>query len=213
MVHAHKQKHATLNQITTLLDTLPSTVPVYDRPAFTVQREAAQDNWQYPYTVENPCGTQVFEHWQTQFNTAVVQIVSTEFHQQKRLSREGKDLYTQGSSTFLDGDPARHSLTAKGLQIGQPLLLEHMYCCTNKTMIALKKFCLENRKDLQSDSSRSDPYTIARSEQDAQKYQNIVLAQLIELQAACSHTAQLFLKRLIPGAAEETSHLVKVGAP
>ena len=33
------------------------------------------------------------------------------------------------------------------------------------------------------------------------------MAQLIELQAACSHTAQLFLKRLIPGAAEETSHL------
>ena len=36
MVHAHKQKHATLNQISTLLDTLPATVPSSDRPAFIV---------------------------------------------------------------------------------------------------------------------------------------------------------------------------------
>jgi hypothetical protein len=207
MVHAHKQKHATLNQISTLLDNAPSTVPATDRAAFTLAREEAQNNWLYPYTVENPCGTQVFSHWLSQFNTAVVQIVSVEFQHQKRLSKEGKDLYSTASSTFLDGDPARHAITAKGLEIGQPLLLEHMYCCTAKTMIALKKFSAENRKDLHTDSSRSDPYTIQRNEADAQKYQNIVLAQLTELQAACSHTAQLFLKKLIPGADDETSHL------
>ena len=42
MVHAHKQKHATLNQITTLLANLPSAVPANERVAFTKEREAAQ---------------------------------------------------------------------------------------------------------------------------------------------------------------------------
>ena len=39
------------------------------------------------------------------------------------------------------------------------------------------------------------------------RYESTILAQLVELQTVCSHTAQLFLKELIPGAKDNTSQL------
>jgi hypothetical protein len=74
-------------------------------------------------------------------------------------------------------------------------------------MIDLRNFCATHRADLQTDTSSSDYLSIARAEKDALKYQNVVLTQLVELQAACSHTAQVFLRDLIPGAVDGTSHL------
>ena len=78
MVGCEKQKDATMNQITTLLQTKPSEVPVESRPAFIVSRDKTKAKWLYPFTVENPSGTQNYAHWLTQFNNAVVQIVSTQ---------------------------------------------------------------------------------------------------------------------------------------
>ena len=62
MTTSYRQDDATMNQITTLLGTDPSTVPSEHRPTFVHQRAEAQENWTYPYTVENPCGTVEFEH-------------------------------------------------------------------------------------------------------------------------------------------------------
>ena len=74
-------------------------------------------------------------------------------------------------------------------------------------MTDLRLFCQTHRTDLNVDTASSDAHSIARAELDATKYQNSVLAQLVELQAACSHTAQLFLRTLIPGSKGSSSHL------
>ena len=79
MVNAYKQKHATLNQIAILIETSPASINVENRASFSAHKSEAENNWLYPYTVENPCGTQLYEHWLAKFITAVVQIVSTEF--------------------------------------------------------------------------------------------------------------------------------------
>ena len=85
-----------------------------------------------------------------------------EFQKERRLTKEGKDLYNQGSAGFLDGDPSKFSVTAKGLQICQPLLLENMYYCTNQTMVQLREFCANNRTDLRTDTTGTDFGAIAR---------------------------------------------------
>ena len=54
----------------------------------------------------------------------------------------------------------------------------------------LKEFCTNNRADLHPDNSSTDSHSIARAVKDAQKYQHAIPAQPLELQAACSHTAQ-----------------------
>ena len=87
MVDAHKQGQATMNQITLLLTTTVTEVDSDCREEFIEQRATARSKWPYPYTAENPCGTQVFEHWETQFNTAVLQIVSTQFERERRLTK------------------------------------------------------------------------------------------------------------------------------
>jgi hypothetical protein len=75
-----------------------------------------------------------------------------------------------------------------------------LYCCTAKTMRDLRQLCSNNRANEPMDTTGIDSAAAARQEDQAQKYQNVVLAQLLELQSACSHTAQLFLAKLIPGA-------------
>ena len=99
--------------------------------------------------MENPCGTQSFLHWQTAFNTAVIQIVSSQFSSQRRITREGRDLYSTASTKFLPDDTSTaNTTTAHGLQICQPLLLNHMYYCRNKTILDLQAFCETNRSDI-----------------------------------------------------------------
>jgi hypothetical protein len=136
MVTAHKHKGATMNHIIQLLDTKPADVPLDTRADFTALRKTAQAKWSYPYTVENTCGTITYEHWKTQFDTAIIQIVSAQFQHDRKVTKEGKDLFSQGTTRFMDVDPTRaNSISAKGLQICQPLLLDHMYYCRNSTLL------------------------------------------------------------------------------
>ena len=93
MVGAYKQESATVNQITTLLETKATDVPTTERANFLVQKLAAHENWEYPYTVENPCGTQSFKHWRAQFNTAIIQIVSAEFQAKNRITKDAQIRY------------------------------------------------------------------------------------------------------------------------
>ena len=138
MVGSIKQKGSTMNQITRLFTTKSVDIPSESRGVFTALREAAKAKWLYPYTVENPSGTQNFEHWKTQLNTAVIQIVSAEFEAKRLITPTGRDLYSQGSVTFIANDAScANSSTARGLQICQPLLLNHMYYCKNRTLVAL----------------------------------------------------------------------------
>ena len=105
--------------------------------------------------------TQVYEHWKTQFNTAVIQIVSGQFQQDRRVSKGGNDLYNKGTGNFMDRAVSGSTVTAMGLQICQPILYDHMYFCRNKTMNDLKKFCADNNKDLQANisSATTSPYS------------------------------------------------------
>jgi hypothetical protein len=113
-------------------------------------------------------------------------------------------LYAQGNLKFREDSLG---VTTKGITLCQPLLMDHMYVCTKRTMTDLKEFCANNRADLQRDISSNDHFAIHRAEADAIKYQNSILAQLKEIQAVCSHTAQTFLATLIPGSKAETSPL------
>ena len=128
MAEAHLEKTATMNQITTLLSTKPSEVqPAEAREMFTEQKLSAQTHWLYPYTVENPCGTQSFIHWQTAFNTAVIQIVSSQFSSQRRITREGRDLYSTASTKFLPDDTSTaNTTTSHGLQMPAPAFESHV---------------------------------------------------------------------------------------
>ena len=127
MMQAHKQKHSTLNHITRLLTTRASDVPIESRPDFLALRAPAQAKWLYPYTVENTMGTADFAHWRTNFNPAVIQRVTAQFEKEHRVTKEGKDLYAQGGTTFAPDARIANAVSAKALQICQPLLLNHMY--------------------------------------------------------------------------------------
>jgi hypothetical protein len=135
MIGASKQRSATMNQIVILLGTKPAHVPEANRAKFTVLRDNAISNWLYPFTVENPCGTQYYDHWRVQFDTAIIQIVSAQFKLERRITNKGKDLYTQGAAPFMrEGET--HSVTAKGLQICQPLV----YCWTICTAVPMQLY-------------------------------------------------------------------------
>ena len=95
MVGAHKQTTATMNHITTLLESDSDYIPLPEREEFQALQMEARENWLFPYTSENPCGTQLYEHWKTQFNTAVIQIVSGQFQQDRRVSKGARTSITK----------------------------------------------------------------------------------------------------------------------
>ena len=82
-----------------------------------------------------------------------------------------------------------------------------MYYCRNRTLIELDDFCRLRRADLQLLIENGDRAVVARARQNVMRYQDGILSQLKELQAVCSHTAQLFLATLIPGTKDDTSPL------
>jgi hypothetical protein len=205
MVKAHKQYDATMNQITSLIEANLDTVPEKHRAAIKQQKLVKEHKWLYPYSVENPCGTTRYAHWKANFNLAVIQIVSSQFKQDSRITRDGTDLYSQGTTTFTDGN--EHAISAKVLQVCQPLLHNNMYYCSNSTLVEVDTFARQRRSDLQLLIDNGDRASSLRAEQTMQRYQTGLLAQLQELQAVCSHTAQIFLATLIPGAATDSSPL------
>jgi hypothetical protein len=87
MIDSYKQKTATLNQITTLVEKDPREIPADQRAKFIAVRDETIDSWLFPHTVENPCGILAFDHWKTKFNTAVVQIVTAQFQKDRRNPR------------------------------------------------------------------------------------------------------------------------------
>ena len=138
----------------------------------------------------------------------MIQIVSAEFESRRLITPAGRDLYSQGSATFIANDAScANSSTARGLQICQPLLLNHMYYCKNRTLVELEAFCQSNRSDLQNTIATGTAPQRLRAAQQALTYQSGVLSQLKDLQVVCSHTAQIFLRTLIPGAKGDTSPL------
>jgi hypothetical protein len=205
MIKAYKQYDATMNQITQLIEANIDAVPERHRAAVRAQKLTKEHKWLYPYTVENPCGTVRYNHWKANFNLAVIQIVSSQFKQEHRITKDGADLYSQGTASFTDG--AEYAVSAKSLQVCQPLLLNHMYYCRNRTLVEVDEFARLQRPDLQLLIDGGDRGHQARAEQHMQRYQTGILSQLQELQTVCSHTAQLFLATLIPGAKDDTSPL------
>ena len=194
MANAHKQRGATVNQITELLQTKPSEVSADDRKEYNETKLLAA-KWLFPYTVENPIGTQAYQHWKTAFNLAILQIVTQEFQKDRRITKEGSDLLQQGSTKFLpDNRSDDKALAAKGLQICQPVLANHPYFCRNSTSIELAAFCQDTRSDLQTLILTGDPATRLRAMNQSDRYQQSVMNQLKTLQAVSSHTAQVFLR-------------------
>ena len=143
MVLAGRNKDATMNQIATLLSTSAEDVPSVHRPKFLARQTTAQTKWPYPYTEENPCSTQLYKHWETRFNMAIVQIVSTQFRRDKHIPKEGNDLFSQGTTKFTSYDStADAGVTSQGLQLCQPLFMKHMYYVRQSTLTDLAAFAL-----------------------------------------------------------------------
>ena len=91
MVNAYKQRGATVNQITELLQTKPSEVSPEDKREYN-ETELLAAKWLFPYTVDNPIGTHAYQHWKTAFNLAILQIVTQEFQKDRRITKKGSDL-------------------------------------------------------------------------------------------------------------------------
>jgi hypothetical protein len=163
MIKAYKQTDATLNQISRLITTDTATVPERYRASVDLEKRTKEHKWLYPYTVENPCGTVRYEHWKADFNLAVVQIVSSQFKRESRVTKDGHDLYSQGSVAFTAG--RENSIPAASLQICQPLLLNNMYYCRNRTLVELDDFCRLRRADLQLLIENGDRASVARARQ------------------------------------------------
>ena len=94
-----------MNQILRLINTRKSEIPQEYKAAFNSHKKSKEAKWLYPYNEENPCGTLVFEHWLTRFNTAVIEIASKQFRRDKRVTREGSNLFAQGRAQFSGTDP------------------------------------------------------------------------------------------------------------
>ncbi len=208
MSNAHKQRGSTVNQITELLGIKLTDVPQDDRQEFQTRQQKERTKWAFPYTVDNPVGSQAFQHWMTSFNNAILQTVTLEFQKDRRITKEGRDLLETGTTRFLNDDGnADNTVSAKGLHICQPLLMNHIYYCRNPTILDLKEFCKHNRADLETLIANEDAATKQRAKLASDRYQALVFNQLKVLQGVSSHTAQVFLRELVPSAKTDQSEL------
>jgi hypothetical protein len=138
----------------------------------------------------------------------MVQIVSKQSRRDKRVSKEGSDLFAQGTAQFNpDDSSSAHHHPAHAIQLCQPLLMDHMYHVRASTLRDLERFCASHRADLATTMATGDPIAVSHARQSAQKYQTAILHHLTEMQQVFSHTAQYFLWSLITGAKTGTSQL------